>query len=181
MHKITRLDGWMALIIIAVAMAVILLSSMPAAQAASADLPPRPTRTPTPTPTPGPQPTLAPPPLPEALPAESKTPDRALVILHIQFAPPFTAAAASQLWTTVQWQDSSGSWHAVEGWQGLPDQVVGSTATKAWWLSASLLGQGPFRWAVFENSTGQRLVTSAPFSLPSRAGETLEIEVMLTP
>ena len=185
--KTTRSGGWVVLAIIAVVMAAILLSLVPAAQATAGNLPPRPTRTPTPTmtptltPTPGPQPTFVPLPSPEPRPAESKAPDGALIELRIQLAHKFTAEAASQLWTVVQWQDSSGGWHAVEGWQGTPDRVASRTATKVWWLSAAQFGQGPYRWAVLENYGGQRLGTSAEFSLPSQAGERLEIEVTLTP
>ena len=57
----------------------------------------------------------------------------------------------------------------------------GDTAQKVWWLPTSLLGRGSFRWAVLEAYGGQGLGTSAPFYLPSRAGEKLEIEVTLTP
>ncbi len=192
--KTTRSGAWIVVAIIAVATAAILLSLVPAAQATAGNLPPRPTRTPTPTmtptptPTPAPQPTFAPPPSPEPRPAEDKAPAGALIELHIHFARQgsssgdgFTPATASQLWTVVQWQDNSGGWHAVEGWQGAPDQVAGGTATKVWWLSATQLGQGPFRWAVLENYGGQRLGLSAPFSLPLQVGERLEIEVTLAP
>jgi hypothetical protein len=176
-NKTTWSANWIVLAIIAVATAAILLSLVPAAQATAGNLPPRPTRTPTPTSTPTPTPAVTPPP-PGPRPAEDTAPDGASIELQIQLPPGLPISAASQLWTVVQWQDSSGRWHAVDGWQGTPDQVAGGMATKAWWLPASLFDQGPFRWAVLEQLGGQRLSTSAPFSLPSQAGETLEIEIV---
>ena len=183
-----RSSGWIILAIIAVATAAILLSLVPAEQATAANLPPRPTRTPTPKPGPSttPSPTLVPPisltpPAPRLRPVEDQAPGGASIELRARLAPGFSATSAAKLWTVVQWQDSAGRWHAVEGWQGTPDQVAGDMATKTWWLPASLFGQGPFRWAVLDTLGGQRLGTSAEFSLPSQAGEEAVIEVTLTP
>ena len=35
-------------------------------------------------------------------------------------------------WTIVQWQDSAGGWHDIEGWQGTLDE----SDQKMWWLAA---------------------------------------------
>ena len=79
------------------------------------------------------------------------------------------------LWTRIQWQDASGSWHDIEGWQGAfnPNQRV------LWYVGEAHLGDGPFRWLVFENQQGDLLAMSQPFTLPSRGGEVLRVVVTL--
>jgi hypothetical protein len=79
------------------------------------------------------------------------------------------------LWTRLQWQDAEDGWHDVEGWQGSfnPDQRV------LWWVGEERLGEGPFRWLVYESQAGDLLAVSQPFSLPSRGGEVLHVEVSL--
>lgn len=180
----TRGARWSALVIVAVVAAaagVVLLALAPGAQATAEGLPPRPTRTPTMTPTmapkPSPQPTIVPPPTSESIEA----PQGALIELRVRLAAGFPAESAAGLWAVVEWQDSSGGWRPVEGWQGTPDRVAGGVATKAWWLPASLFGQGPFRWVVLDAPGGQRLAMSAEFSLPSQPGQTTQIEMALTP
>jgi hypothetical protein len=81
------------------------------------------------------------------------------------------------LWTRLQWQDASGNWHDIEGWQGSfnPDQRV------LWYIGSEQLGAGPFRWLVDESQGGERLGMSQPFNLPSRGGELLRVTVALTP
>ncbi len=81
------------------------------------------------------------------------------------------------LWTRLQWQDASGNWHDIEGWQGgfNPDQRV------LWYVGAGQLGDGPFRWLVDESQGGERLGLSQPFNLPSDGGEVLRVMVALTP
>jgi hypothetical protein len=92
------------------------------------------------------------------------------IVLHIPSAP-------AGLWTIVQWQDSVGSWHDIEGWQGMLDDGD----QKAWWLAADLFGKGPFRWLVYQGQGGKLLAQSELFYLPHSVGETVKIEVSLVP
>lgn len=95
-------------------------------------------------------------------------------------APEGVQSARHELWTMVQWQDSTGSWHDVDGWQGTPDDKD----QKTWWLAQDLFGKGPFRWLIYRGSSrgpdGDRLIaTSEPFHLPNSPGEKLHIQVSL--
>jgi hypothetical protein len=89
------------------------------------------------------------------------------------------------LWTLVQWQDRSGHWHSVEGWQGSLDRVTiadGKVAgRKAWWLASDLLGKGPFRWVVYRVQGGKLVAESESFYLPDHAGRTVIVETALVP
>ncbi len=79
------------------------------------------------------------------------------------------------LWTGVQWQNAEGGWHDTEGWQGafnLDQRVL-------WYVGEEHLGDGPFRWLVYENEGSNLLAVSQPFALPSHGGEVLRIEVSL--
>jgi hypothetical protein len=80
------------------------------------------------------------------------------------------------LWTVVQWQDSSGNWHTVEGWQGTTyaDNHV------LWWVSHADLGKGPFRWMVYRSPVGVWLGNSQSFNLPGYDGATAKIEAVLS-
>lgn len=86
-------------------------------------------------------------------------------------------AATPGLWTIVQWQDSAGGWHDVEGWQGAFDEGN----KKMWWVEAKDLGTGPFRWAIYQGQNGPLLASSESFHLPHRAGEILRVEVQRGP
>lgn len=89
--------------------------------------------------------------------------NRAGAYIELQTAP----IAAS--WGVVQWQDSAGGWHAVEGWQGtLP-------ASSRWWVHPKDFGTGPFRWAVFDAPGGGMLAASRPFQLPNAANQLLPV------
>lgn len=79
------------------------------------------------------------------------------------------------LWTRVQWQDTHGGWHDIEGWQGAfnPDQQV------LWYVGPEHLGTGPFRWLVYQEQGGNLLGVSQPFDLPSRGGELLRVALSL--
>jgi len=79
----------------------------------------------------------------------------------------------TSLWTIIQWQDTSGDWHDVEGWQGSLEQHT----TKIWWLPDYLFGAGPFRWRVTRERGGVVLGTSEPFTLPQTANKTLWVDV----
>ena len=80
------------------------------------------------------------------------------------------------LWTVVQWQDDSGNWRTVEGWQGTTyeDNHV------LWWVSHADLGKGPFRWVVYRSPGGVWLGNSQSFNLPGYAGATVKVEMMLS-
>jgi hypothetical protein len=80
----------------------------------------------------------------------------------------------------VQWQDTGGRWHDVEGWQGTLDDVALGVGNKLWWVAQSDLGTGPFRWIVRRGFGGDLLAESEPFYLPGTAGETLQVELSLT-
>jgi hypothetical protein len=87
-----------------------------------------------------------------------------------------------EVFTVVQWQDGNGDWHDVEGWRGQPDNIVGRTALKTWWVSEDDLGTGPFRWRVFwdvyvdVSPSTARVMDSSPFYLPD-AGRTVVVEM----
>ena len=85
------------------------------------------------------------------------------------------------LWTIVQWKDSFGGWHDVEGWRGTPDEVVDGEGKKVWWVGKADLGTGPFRWLIYQSQKGKLLAQSQPFYLPHSSGETVKVEVSLTP
>ena len=87
--------------------------------------------------------------------------------------------------TVVEWQDTQGNWHEVEGWQGTPDHVIpGPSATmvglKAWGVAAKDFGTGPFRWLVYnDHSLAERLAVSSPFNLPGGSGQDQIVNVLL--
>jgi len=92
------------------------------------------------------------------------------IYLHVQ-------SARQELWTVVQWQDGSGDWHDVEGWQGTLDDIQNEIGYKVWWVAKSGLGTGPFRWLVYQSKGGRLLATSEPFYLPGFKGGTVMVEV----
>ncbi len=80
------------------------------------------------------------------------------------------------VWTVVQWQDSSGGWHNVDGWQGTLD-VAGR---RRWWVAAKDFGTGPFRWLVTKGQKSASVLgTSSPFNLPVGANEIVLMTVSL--
>ncbi|MCL4296094.1 MAG: hypothetical protein KJ077_10220 [Anaerolineae bacterium] len=76
-------------------------------------------------------------------------------------------------WAVVQWQDSAGNWHDVEGWQG---PLPGNTR---WWVAAKDFGSGLFRWVVTQGPGGSVMSKSAPFNLPGGANETVYVQLSL--
>ncbi len=91
----------------------------------------------------------------------------AFIVLQVPSAP-------AGLWTIVQWQDSAGGWHDIDGWQGTLDEGD----QKMWWLAPNLFGKGPFRWLVYQSTERDELLaTSESFYLPDAAGEKLWVEV----
>lgn len=67
-----------------------------------------------------------------------------------------------ELWAVVEWQDTSGDWHRVDGWQGTLDD-----GRQVWWVAPDDLGKGPFRWAVYDRPGGNVRATSDEFYLPA--------------
>jgi len=91
---------------------------------------------------------------------------------YIELAP---SPGRAGLWAGVQWQNEAGHWYDVEGWQGT---LPGSSR---WWVAPQDFGTGPFRWVIYADRGGPVLGTSAPFSLPHAAGETMWVPVNLAP
>ena len=135
-----------------------------------------------------------PPPPPETDPSppcpagssHGSRPAGGFIELRAQFPPnwPWAAVHWQELWTTVQWQDAGGKWHAVEGWQGTLDGVRfgdgdAPIGEKTWWAAEDDLGTGPFRWAVYRATGGRLLATSEPFYLPGSTGATATVDMSL--
>lgn len=79
------------------------------------------------------------------------------------------------LWSQVQWRDTAGRWHDVDGWQG------GYTRNNEvlWWVSQKDLGTGPYRWLIAAGPGGPVLAYSDPFLVPDRRGEQTTITLTL--
>jgi hypothetical protein len=162
-----------ALIVACVVLLIVSTSSL--VDVARADLPPRPDP---PQPTPTPTPTR---------PEGDKLPEGAQIILRAAFSPgwPWNQVDWQDLWTVVEWQSAEGAWYAVAGWQGTLDRVgveengdiVGE---KVWWVYQPNLGQGPFRWLVYEGRDGRLIAASDPFHLPEFVNQRDVVEVSLT-
>jgi hypothetical protein len=120
------------------------------------------------------RPTELPPRPPDATPVppsdddEDDEPIGAHIELHVEGASP-------HVWTVVQWQDSAGGWHDVEGWRGNFDEGN----RKVWWVAWADFGTGPFRWVVYQTEGGTLLATSESFMLPQSAAEWMTIQVSL--
>jgi hypothetical protein len=84
--------------------------------------------------------------------------------------------APNGAWAVVQWQDSAGDWHDVEGWQGPLDG-----GPEKWWVSQGDFGKGPFQWTVYQEQKGELLATSAPFYLPGTASQLVRVKVSIVP
>jgi hypothetical protein len=140
---------WLALIL---ALISILLLAHPLPTQAGRGLPPR-------KPPPAAQP-------PDDDNDKDPTPDGAHIVLQVPSAP-------AGVWTIVQWQDTAGGWHDIEGWSGSLDEGN----QKTWWLGPNLLGKGPFRWLVYQGERGKLLATSDSFYLPDTAGKKVRVEM----
>lgn len=138
--------------------------------ATPADLPPRPDPH-TPTPPPKPAPVL----------------DGGQIVLQTLFGDDWSSTGLNwqDLWTVVQWQDPWGYWHDVNGWQGNLDKVYASgdqiKGMKSWWVPADMFGNGSFRWQVYASQDGELLTQSTDFNLAERMGQSIVVEVGLTP
>ncbi len=96
--------------------------------------------------------------------------DDTLIGAHILLQSRVNPAGA---WATVQWQDSSGGWHNVEGWHG----ALNGQGLQIWWVATKDFGTGPFRWTVTQGQNGPVMGVSAPFNLPRVANETVQVLV----
>lgn len=96
-------------------------------------------------------------------PPDDKDKDGPPVGATIELIAPDAPAGA---WTVVQWQDSAGGWHDVEGWRG------SLANSHRWWVHPKDFGTGPFRWVVMVGPGGTVLKVSEPFHLPNGANET---------
>jgi hypothetical protein len=88
----------------------------------------------------------------------------------------YAQPAQAGLWGAVQWCDSAGGWHDVEGWKGSVD-----TGFQSWGVFPSEFGRGPFRWVVSQGSGGKIVGESAQFNLPAQQKETVTVRVSVTP
>lgn len=102
--------------------------------------------------------------------AGSNKPVGAYIELQVQ-------SSQGELWTVVQWQDSAGIWHNVDGWRG----TLETGGYKRWWVAAKDFNKGSFRWMVYRSQGGPQLATSTLFQLPGKANEIVQIEVSLAP
>jgi hypothetical protein len=79
--------------------------------------------------------------------------------------------APASAWMSVQWLDSAGIWHDVEGWQGNLDIASGSNMPfKQWSVFVNQYNQGPFRWVVYDQRGGNVWGISPSFNLPKWGG-----------
>lgn len=99
---------------------------------------------------------------------DNDKPVGAFIELHPQ-------TASTDLWAVVQWQDSTGTWHEVEGWRG----ALTADGYQQWWVAAKDFGAGPFRWVITPDSNGSPLAISLPFKLPIQANQILQIEATI--
>ena len=152
-HKKHQTILWLALALALIS--VLVLAWLPLPTQAGPDLPPR-----------------KPPPVqpPDDDDDKDDEPIGAHIVLHVPSAP-------AGVWTIVQWQDTAGGWHDIDGWQGTLDEGD----QKMWWLGPGLFGKGPFRWLVYQSTKGEKLLApSESFYLPDAEGEELRIEVSLS-
>jgi hypothetical protein len=170
MNTTDRLPIAWVLLACGIACALLVIAPLPAwVQAASSDLPPRP---PTATPVPPEKPGNG---------AKASEHAGAWIELHFQLPAHSPPLHGPELWTVVQWQDTDGGWHDVEGWQGTMDDLAIGVGNKVWWVAENDLGTGPFRWIVRRRYGGDLLAGSESFHLPGTAGETMQVEVSATP
>ncbi|MEM7799554.1 MAG: hypothetical protein AAF633_10220 [Chloroflexota bacterium] len=101
------------------------------------------------------------------------------LLLSVDDSDPDIISPDDDDWTVIQWQDNSGKWHAVDGWQGEYTYVVETNIWEVyWWVGEEHFGKGPFRWVVYTDATRETLeATSAPFDLPESRRDPVIISV----
>jgi len=94
----------------------------------------------------------------------------------------FITGVPATSWVVVQWQDGLGNWQSVAGWQGHASYLYNKgqlndwTATGAgalffqWSVLPANYGQGPFRWAIYDQLNGTLKTVSPSFRLPTVDG-----------
>lgn len=117
--------------------------------------------------------TAAPPPRPTLTPTPSYS-----YSPHYSYLELRVPTDNKHLWTEVQWQDSTGGWHTVDGWQGILDNIHEHIGIKQWQVYPRDYGEYPFRWLVYQSLGGKLLVTSHTFRLPG-ANQRVIVEVTL--
>jgi hypothetical protein len=118
---------------------------------------------------------------PQPLPPSGSDGGGASLELRLRFDQVEQAARWQELWTVVQWQDASGNWRDVEGWQGALDEMAKGEGVKVWWVYRQDLGTGPFRWMIYSAPAGKVLAASDPFHLPRYEGATELVTVRIAP
>jgi hypothetical protein len=83
--------------------------------------------------------------------------------------------SAPSLWTEIQWQDTQGNWHKVDGWRGTLDD----DNTKQWWVGPEIFAAGPFRWLVYDTEGGTLVASSLEFYLPVTNRQLIDILLTL--
>lgn len=76
-------------------------------------------------------------------------------------------------WTEVEWQDSAGQWHIVDGWRGCST----NQGFTRWFVETTDFGKGPFRWQVYNLSDKGLVASSRDFYLPRKQFETVMVEI----
>lgn len=147
--------------ILVICLALLIIPAVLAPAPADA-MPPRPPRA-TATPTPPTAPSL----------------ERTLIVLKLSLWPELAPDGWQTLWTGIQWQDAFGAWHDIAGWQGALDEAFRGVGEKTWAVAHGHLGSGPYRWLVYARPGGEIVAASAPFYLPSAAGDIREIPVVI--
>jgi hypothetical protein len=84
-----------------------------------------------------------------------------------------TSPALPGWWSWVEWQNSSGNWEKVDGWEGTLD----GQGARRWFVAKKDFGNGPFRWIVSRGPGGTAAGTSAPFDLPTVAYQTVDVTI----
>ncbi len=133
--------------------ALLLVVAMPV----DAALPPRPPRPPHITPTPAPVSQIS----------NVSAVDGGFIRLAIAVPKPALSAV-------VQWQDSTGKWHNVNGWRSNLAHI-----SVRWWVNPGDFGKGPFRWVVYEQSQENIIAVSDMFFLPESEQHVVNVYITL--
>lgn len=107
-------------------------------------------------------------------PTPHKSEDKPSKIPLAGFIDLYVQPARTGLWAVVQWQDTAGDWHDVEGWRGAVD-----SGYQQWGVFPAQFGTGPFRWAIYQGAGGKLLSSSAPFELPACDKEIITVSIVL--
>lgn len=70
----------------------------------------------------------------------------------------------------VQYQDVSGGWKDVAGWQSIVTVDARGLATVQWGVEKTSFGQGPLRWVIYGEKGGTIVGYSPTFNLPTDVG-----------